>query len=144
MIKVLFDTNIILDIALKRELFFAEAQQLFILIDKRKISGSITASTITDIYYIAKKEKGHNEAITFIKSLVEVVNVIGVDKETIMSALASEMRDFEDAIQSAAAETHQLDLILTRNKYDFTDTSMKVLTPKEFLNGYGIHNDSGM
>ncbi|MFW5983470.1 MAG: type II toxin-antitoxin system VapC family toxin [bacterium] len=131
--KVLFDTNIILDIALKRESFFEDAQKLFILIDEEKITGNITATTITDIYYIAKKEKGHNEAINFIKNLIEVIDVIGINKETILKALASTMKDFEDAIQSSAAEIHQIDLILTRNKNDFTDTTIKVLTPKEFL-----------
>ena len=131
--KVLFDTNIILDIALKRESFFEDAQKLFILIDEEKITGNITATTITDIYYIAKKEKGHNEAINFIENLVEVIDVIGINKEIILKALASKMKDFEDAIQSSAAEIHQIDLILTRNKNDFTDTTIKVLTPKEFL-----------
>ena len=133
MIKVLFDTNIILDIALKRESFFEDAQKLFILIDKEEITGNITATTITDIYYIAKKEKGHNEAISFIKNLIEVIDVIGINKETILKALASTMKDIEDAIQSSAAEIHQIDLILTRNKNDFTDTTIKILTPKEFL-----------
>lgn len=120
-------------IALKRESFFEDAQKLFILIDKERITGNITATAITDIYYIAKKEKGHNEAINFIKNLIEVIDVIGINKETILKALASKMKDFEDAIQSSAAEIHQIDLILTRNKNDFTDTTIKVLTPKEFL-----------
>jgi len=62
-----------------------------------------------------------------------VIDVIGINKETILKALASKMKDFEDAIQSSAAEIHQIDLILTRNKNDFTDTTIKVLTPKEFL-----------
>ena len=56
--KVLFDTNIILDIALKRNPFFELASQLFSLIDRKIIEGYITASTVTDIYYISKKEKG--------------------------------------------------------------------------------------
>lgn len=133
--KVLFDTNIILDIALKRESFFEDAQKLFRLIDKGKISGTVTASTITDIYYIAKKEKGHIEAINFIKNLAEVIDIIEIDKETITKALTSKMRDFEDAIQYSAAEIHQIDLILTRNKNDFTGNSVKVQTPKDFLNG---------
>jgi predicted nucleic acid-binding protein len=51
--KVLFDTNIILDIALDRKPFFDLSAKLFGLIDKKKIIGHVTASTITDIYYIA-------------------------------------------------------------------------------------------
>ena len=87
MTKVLFDTNIILDIALKRESFFEDAFKLFSLIDQKKIIGSITASTITDIYYISKREKGHTESINFIKGLIEVVEVIGIDKDVIIKAL---------------------------------------------------------
>jgi predicted nucleic acid-binding protein len=131
--KVLFDTNIILDIALKRESFFEDPQRLFNLIDQGKITGNITASTITDIFYIAKKERGHNDAIDFIKNLIEVVEVIGIDKEIIVKALISEMKDFEDAVQASAAELNEMELIITRNKNDFKNTSLKVLTPKEFL-----------
>jgi predicted nucleic acid-binding protein len=131
--RALLDTNIILDIALNRESFYKDALKLFILIDEEELSGSVTASTITDIYYIAKKEQGHEIAITFIKKLIEVVDVIGVDKETISRALTSEMKDFEDAIQASAAELFQLDVILTRNKADFTGSAIEVLTPKEFL-----------
>ncbi len=105
--RALLDTNIILDIALNRDSFYKDALKLFILIDEEEISGSVTASTITDIYYIAKKEQGHQTAITFIKNLIQVVDIIGIDKETISRALSSEMKDFEDAIQSSAAELNQ-------------------------------------
>lgn len=132
--KVLFDTNIILDIALKRQPFFNETSKLFELIDKKKISGSITASTITDIYYISKREKGHHESIDFIKSLIEVLEVVGIDKEIIANALNSDMKDFEDAIQSSAAESYDLEIIITRNKKDFFNSTIQILTPEEFLN----------
>ena len=84
---VLFDTNVILDIALKRLPHFNEAAQLFTLIDKKKISGNITSTTITDIYYIAKSEKGHKESLEFISNLIEVVEVIGVDRDVIVKAI---------------------------------------------------------
>lgn len=58
MTKVLFDTNIILDVALKRHPFFEDALELFRLIDRKDIVGYVTATTITDIYYISRKEKG--------------------------------------------------------------------------------------
>jgi predicted nucleic acid-binding protein len=133
MTKVLFDTNIILDIALKRESFFEDAFKLFSLIDQKKIIGNITASTITDIYYISKREKGHTESINFIKGLIEVVEVIGIDKDIIIKALTLGMQDFEDAIQTCAAELNEIEVIITRNKKDFTNTSLKILTPREFL-----------
>jgi predicted nucleic acid-binding protein len=131
--KVLFDTNIILDIALKREPFFEDAFKLFELIDKGKITGNITASTVTDIYYISKKEKGHKSAIDFIKSLIEVVEVIGVDKDVILKALCSNIKDFEDAVQTSAAEMNEIGIIITRNEKDFANSELKIISPKKFL-----------
>ena len=132
--KVLFDTNIILDIALKRNPFFNNAFKLFELIDEKKITGSITATTVTDIYFISKKEKGHQETIHFIKNLIKVVDVIGVDKEIILNALYLEIFDFEDAVQISAAAFNEIKTIITRNKSDFVNTSLQILTPDEFLN----------
>jgi predicted nucleic acid-binding protein len=125
--KVLFDTNIILDIALKRTPFFQDANDLFILIDQKKITAYITATTITDIYFIAKKERGHEEAISFLENLLELVDVVGVDKEVIFHALSLKIIDFEDAIQISASELNRIDTIITRNKSDFRNTSLEVL-----------------
>ena len=130
---VLFDTNIILDIALKRLPHFNDAAQLFTLIDKKKISGNITATTITDIYYIAKSEKGHEETLEFISNLIEVVEIIGVDRDVIVKAIKSELKDFEDAIQTVAAEFSEIDYVITRNKKDFLKSGLNIYTPKEFI-----------
>lgn len=134
--KVLFDTNIILDIALKRNPHFDDASRLFGLIDKKIITGNITASTITDIYYISKKEKGHNETMNFIINLIKVVDVIGVDKEVILNAIASDMKDFEDAVQVSAAKFNEIKIVITRNKSDFADSTLEIFTPLEFLHSY--------
>lgn len=131
--SVLFDTNIILDIALKRESFYEEALKLFKLIDDKLIVGNITSSTVTDIYYISKKQTGHDKSIKFIRGLVEIVEIIGVDKHIVLEALSSELPDFEDAIQNFAAEIGGIEIILTRNKKDFEKTSLKIFTPTEFL-----------
>lgn len=131
--KVLFDTNIILDIALKREPFFENSSQLFNLIDQNIISGNITASTITDIYYIAKKEIGHNIAIQFIEHILKIVDVVGIDKKIINKALKSDFKDFEDAIQATACELNDIDAIITRNKKDFGKANISIYTPDEFL-----------
>ncbi len=131
--KVLFDTNIILDIALKRNPYFEDASLLFGLIDKKIITGNITASTITDIYYISKKEKGHYETLNFIINLIKVVDVIGVDKEVILNAISSDLKDFEDAVQASAAQLNDVEIIITRNKSDFKNITLTILTPEEFL-----------
>lgn len=131
--RALLDTNIILDIALKRSPHFKLASELFRVIDEKKMSGHVTASTISDIYYISKKEKGHQQAIKFISNLIEVLDVIGVDRETIIEALKLSLKDFEDSIQISAAQFRSLDCIITRNKADFEKSDYIVYTPKEYL-----------
>ncbi|MGV8134812.1 MAG: type II toxin-antitoxin system VapC family toxin [Mangrovibacterium sp.] len=131
--RVLFDTNIILDIALKREPYFELSSSLFKLIDQKKIVAHVTASTITDIYYVAKKEKGGEIAIRFISSLLEITELIGVDKNIIIRAINAKMKDFEDAVQASAAIGHGIKIIITRNKVDFLSSGLEIYTPAEFL-----------
>jgi predicted nucleic acid-binding protein len=131
--RVLFDTNIILDIALKRRPHFDLSSRLFELIDQKRIVGHVTASTITDIYYISKKEKGGEIAIRFISDLLEVTEVIGVDKDVIIRAINADMKDFEDAVQASAAMCNEIKIIITRNKTDFSRSGLEVFTPAEFL-----------
>jgi predicted nucleic acid-binding protein len=132
--KVLFDTNIILDIILEREPFYEEVVKLFELIDEDKITVYVSATTITDIYYIAKKVKGHKISHEFISSLVKIVNIVGIDKETIVNALSKDMKDFEDAVQLTASELNEIEYIVTRNKKDFKNiSSVKILSAKEML-----------
>lgn len=131
--KVLFDTNILLDIALNRKPFFDLSAKLFGLIDKKKIVAHVTASTITDIFYIAKKDKGNEIAVQFIRNLLEIVEVLGVDKEVIVSAINMEMNDFEDAVQVSAAACNEIRTIITRNKPDFINSGLEIFTPAEFI-----------
>ena len=112
------------------------AARLFSLIDKAKIVAYVTASSITDIYYIAKKEKGHEKAFAFVSDLVQIVDIAGVDKNVVMNALRSEMKDFEDAIQVSAAMQETLDYIVTRNAKDFISDSINIDTPTDFLKRY--------
>jgi predicted nucleic acid-binding protein len=132
--RLLIDTNIILDIALKREPFYKDSASVFKKIDNKNVFGFVTATTITDIYYIAKKDKGHLIAIEFISNLIQFIDLIGIDKEIILEALTTKFADFEDSIQSVASIYNGIDLIITRNTKDFTDSKVKAFTPIEFLN----------
>lgn len=131
--RLLIDTNIILDVALKREPFFKDSAKVIKKIDNKTTFGFVTATTITDIYYIAKKDKGHSIAIEFIGNLIQFVDIIGINKEIIIEALTTKLADFEDSIQSVASSFHGIDLIITRNVKDFKDSPVKTTTPIEFL-----------
>ncbi|RUA31504.1 MAG: PIN domain-containing protein [Bacteroidetes bacterium] len=131
--KVVLDTNIILDIALKRTPFYNESAKLISLIGVGKINAFITATTITDIYYVSRKSQGHATTISFITSLLKIINVLSIDSKIILKSLKSDIKDFEDAIQANAASFNQIDYLITRNKKDFIKSDIKALTPKEFL-----------
>ncbi|RDC54495.1 PIN domain-containing protein [Pedobacter chinensis] len=133
---LLFDTNIILDIALIRLPFYEHSSQVFKLIDGSKFKGCITASSFTYIYYIIKKNSNHDKAIFFIESLLSTIDVLNVNKDTIMLAVHSNFSDFEDAVQSASAELNQVDLIVSRNVKDFIGSKITTLSPTEFLEKY--------
>jgi len=131
--RVLIDTNVILDIGLKRQPFFDSSSELFYLIDQNKISGFVTATTITDIYYITKKETSNEIAISFISGLLDIVDIVGVDKAVIIRALQSGMKDFEDAVQVSSAEYNEIRILVTRNKADFISCGLEIFTPDEFI-----------
>ena len=134
--KILFDTNIIIDIILKRTPFFQNSSKVFELIGTQNIKGFITASSLTDIYYISRKKTDHRTTISFITSLIQTVDVINTNKDTIILALHTDFADFEDAVQAASAELNHIDLIISRNTKDFSKSKVKALTPTEFIEKY--------
>jgi len=137
MTNILLDTNIILDIALKRQPFFESSSKIFLMMDQNILSSYVTATTITDIYYIARKEKSRNIAREFIINLVSIVDVLGVDQYVIHEALQRDMKDFEDAIQVSAADLRDIKSIVTRNPRDFNNCGLEVYTPDELIETIG-------
>ncbi|MEX2335642.1 MAG: PIN domain-containing protein [Fulvivirga sp.] len=133
MIRAIIDTNVILDIALKREPFFEFSSKIFDAIDADLLEGVITASSITDIYYIASKQKDKSQARKFLLSLIQIVEIIGVDKEIITKSLEADLPDFEDAVQVFSAKSNSIELIITRNIKDFTSSALKAVNPQEFI-----------
>ena len=94
----------------------------------------VSASAITDIYYIAYQEIRDKVAVKdLIKTTLKIVHVADVSELNIISALDSEWKDFEDSVQNAVAEAHNYDCIITRNKNDYKKSNLKVFTPEEFL-----------
>ncbi|MCK5538365.1 MAG: PIN domain-containing protein [Bacteroidales bacterium] len=131
--NILIDTNVLLDFLLQRESFFVDAKEVFIVCAKNNYSVHITASTVTDIYYITSKYKSKAEAAVFIESIIETFFIDSVGKAEIKRAVDLNFTDFEDALQVSIAEANDINLIITRNKRDFLNSSIKVLEPKEFI-----------
>jgi len=134
MIKALIDTNIIIDFFLGREPFCRDAEIIFQKINDKKVEGYISASAVTDIFYLLQKAKGNFDATNYILKLIKIVEILGVDKQTIINAILLNWTDFEDAVQAQVAIENKIDIIITRNTKDFQKAKkVKVLTPKEFI-----------
>jgi predicted nucleic acid-binding protein len=134
MIKVLIDTNVIIDIALKRQPFYQDAAKIFKKISEQKLRGYISATIATDVFYLLRKDSGKEKALDFLLELVEIIDIIGVDQRTIINALYSGWDDFEDAVQAQSAIENEIDIIITRNKKDYQPIGqIQILTPADFI-----------
>lgn len=132
--KILIDTNIILDFLLQREPFFQDAELLFKAIDDGKIVGYVTATTLTDIFYIARKHTSSiKQARQAISEVLTVMCVCSVDRAILESALNSGFDDFEDAVQIFSAVAQNLDAIVTRDNRGFVSSPIPVLSIQDLL-----------
>ena len=131
--QVLIDTNVILDAILRRGEFTRLARLLVRKHEEKLFQGFISASAITDIYFIVEKEKKRDFALLAIKKVVRMLTVIPVNLEIIEAAFDSDMKDFEDAVQAAAAQDVGIDVVVTRDKTGFSNSGLQVYLPDEFL-----------
>lgn len=131
--RVLVDTNIILDDLLEREPFVRDAKALLQAIEDQQIQGYITATTLTDIFYIARKNKGIQKARQDISDLLALMHICTVDRSILETAISSNLPDFEDAVQIACALNENLDAIITRDTQDFADADLPILSAGELL-----------
>ena len=131
--KILVDSNIALDAVLKRQPFCGSAS-IIIGLSEGSVGLFLSASAITDIYYIVRKATGSKEtAITLLKNLLETVDVAAVSGNEIRQAIMLDWPDFEDAVQYAAGESIAVDYIVTRNKADFSSAGLPIVSPDELL-----------
>lgn len=132
--RILFDVNVVLDVLLKREPWLREAQQLWDAVADGKIEGHLAPTTLTTIYYLARKlPAGSMGAMQSIVACLATFEVCSMDRQTIVRAAAQSGGDFEDNVQIACAAQTGLDGIVTRNVKHFALASCKVYTPTELL-----------
>ena len=133
--RVLIDTNVILDILQKREPFFTDSYQALRRALENDAECLISASAATDIFYVLRKSLGSaQQAKEHIDQLAQVVSFADVQGMDIHTALMRAMPDFEDAVVDAVAERSGASYILTRNIKDFTGSVVPAILPADFLN----------
>ena len=131
--KVVFDTNVILDAAMGRP-DSGDAQELILAVVNEEIAGLVTANTITDIHYIVKKRRGDATAREVVQNTLYVFDVIQVDGESCMEALELPVADYEDAVLAVCAAREEADYIVTRDQAFLAAPSpVPAMTPTELL-----------
>lgn len=132
--KILIDTNIVLDVMLKREPFYKLSFEILSLAKKDDVEEYVSASAITDIYYLAYRQIRDKGVVKkLIKELLTIVSVASVSEQEIENALSLEWNDFEDSVQYSVAYLQEMDGIVTRNTNDYKEAKMKVWKPEELL-----------
>ena len=131
--QVLFDTNVVLDALLKREPWDVGAAACWQANDDGLILGCLTASTLTDIFYVARKQKGHQAARDAIRLCLDAFAVCRVDRQALEQAIDLTGNDFEDNLQIVCSTLADLDAIVTRDKDGFRDSLIPAFTPTELL-----------
>ena len=132
--KVLLDTNVLLDIVEKREPFFSDSYQVFMKSATKEIDAIIGAGSVTDIYYIANKNcKNAKQALGYIIDLFNVVNVVDTKAIDLQNAIKFNFSDFEDAVVVATAMRENAEYIITRNTNDYKNTPIQAISPSDFL-----------
>jgi len=131
--RVLLDTNIILDLLAAREPFLNETRKLFSLGEQGKIELVTSALNIANTHYILSRQLKPAEVAEILEKLLLLVKVLPLNEKIIRSALVSEFKDFEDAIQYYTALENGADVIITRNIKDFKKSKLPVMTAKDFI-----------
>lgn len=131
--KVLFDTNVVLDLLLDREPFVQRSAYLFAEVEKGGIIGFLSATTITTVYYLATKAVNIKIAQQKISRLLELFDVAAVNRLVLKDALSLQFSDFEDAVLHEAARHAGVNAIVTRNGSDFKKARLAIYSPGELI-----------
>lgn len=130
--KVFLDTNIVADLFLKREPFCENSLKLFALGFHKRITLYVSSLSYATLAYLCRKMK-KEERILLFEKLRNLTETTAVDKQIVDKALVSDFADLEDAMQYYSAVSAKVDIVLTRNKKDFVEANVPVMTPDEFF-----------
>jgi predicted nucleic acid-binding protein len=131
--RVLLDTNVVLDFVLARHPFFIEANEIFVRLQNGEFEAFVSAITPINVFYTTRKEKDKTIALAAIEELLKLVEITKSDNLIFQNALALGFSDYEDAVQHECAAAENLDAIVTRNSKDYKNSLVKIYSPSEFL-----------
>ena len=137
--KVLLDTNIVLDYLGANQGFSDDAEKLFELAEKRQDIKLVSSSGITDIIYVLRRAVKDRDILKRkFESFRKRISILSVTEADIDKAFSRDWKEFEDAVQYTVAESNNVDCIITRNQKDYEEDRIPIYTPQEFIEKYQI------
>lgn len=135
--RILLDTNVVLDVLIAREPFVVHAQAVFALVDAGRVTGVLGATTLTTVFHLAARAVGQAAARELVRSLVAMFDVAPVDRPVLERALDAGLEDFEDGVLHEAAVAAGVDALVTRDARGFGTATLPAFTPDVFLVAIG-------
>lgn len=132
MTRLFLDTNVVVDLLDRREPFCHDAVRIFTMAYNRQVQLFVSPMTFTTASFLLRRH-GTEGVRNLLSNFRQLSRVATVNERTIDDSLASQFKDFEDAVQYYAAVKIKADFIITRNRKDFALSQIPVLTPSEFL-----------
>lgn len=131
--RLVFDTDVVLDLLLDRRPFSEPAAVLFSRVEAGDFFGYVSATSVTAIHYLATKAVGAKQSKAELLKLLSLLDVAPVNRSVIEGALGSKFSDFEDAVVHEAARQVDAGAIVTRNVRDFKYAVIPVYSPAEMF-----------
>jgi predicted nucleic acid-binding protein len=131
--RILFDTNVILDVLLDRQPYVDTSASAWAVVETGISEGMLAAHSVTTIHYLVRKERGSVQAGRIISAILRVFGVAAVDGAVVQEALQLPFADFEDAVTAAAARLAGCECIVSRDPKAFRGSPVRSLTPEAVL-----------
>jgi predicted nucleic acid-binding protein len=132
-LRVIIDTNVVLDVLLERNPFVQAAVDIFCLVEESRLEAFLCATTVTTVDYLLTQALPASKARDALRKLISLFEIATVNRPVIERALGSKILDFEDAVLDEAGRMVGAECLITRNIKDFTGSALKVFEPNEFL-----------
>ena len=131
--RVLIDTNVILDVLYDREPFAADAVKVFKFCELKQIDGYISALSIQNIVYVMRKELDRKKIKQMQKTITNLFRICELKESDLIKAAGADIDDYEDAVQCMCAARIKADFIVTRNVKDYKNSKIPAVKPAELL-----------
>jgi predicted nucleic acid-binding protein len=142
-VRILVDTNVVLDLLLGREPFVQDAAAIFAMVERSEVEGLLCATTLTTLDYLLSQSLSKDESRSTIRRLLSLFEIAAVNRVVLEVASESPMHDFEDAVLAESANHAGADRIVTRNTSDFLESPVVAVDPSEFLVQFSSAESAG-